>query len=61
MCVDADLCIGSAKCANDAPEAFALDDMEIARVLPGAGDLPRDRLELIAKRCPVAAITFEEA
>lgn len=58
--IDRDLCIGSGKCASDSPSAFSLDDYEIAQVLPGAADLPDERLIVIARRCPVSAIVLHD-
>lgn len=59
--VDRDLCIGAGACVADVPEAFAFDEENIAVVLPGAAEVPGDRLLSAARACPATAIfVFDE-
>jgi ferredoxin len=59
--IDADLCIGSAECNRLVPEAFRLDDdLGISVVLPGAGDIDRERLYTAESACPTSAITVAD-
>ncbi|KKU50773.1 MAG: seg [candidate division WWE3 bacterium GW2011_GWC1_47_10] len=54
--VDRNACIGAATCIIVAPDAFDLDDKNIAIVKPGALDLDDDTLLMAAQSCPTAAI-----
>lgn len=54
--IDRDACVGAAACVSDSPEAFTLDEENIAVVQPGAEELSDDRLLLVARACPAAAI-----
>ena len=49
-------CIGAATCIIVAPDAFELDDENIAIVKPEALDLNDDMLLMAAQSCPTAAI-----
>jgi len=55
--IDRTLCVGFGDCVDVAPEAFALDGEDVAVLLPGAGDTPRERLIAACDACPVDAIT----
>ncbi len=56
--VDHDECVSSGACVLEAPEAFAYQEgpEALAVVLPGAADLPDNRLVEVARLCPVGAI-----
>ena len=54
--VDRKACIGAATCIVVAPDAFELDDENIAIVKPEALDLNDDMLLMAAQSCPTAAI-----
>lgn len=49
-------CIGAATCIVVAPDAFELDDENIAVVKSGALELSDDMLLMAAQSCPTAAI-----
>lgn len=59
--IDRDSCISSGTCVADAPGAFGFDEEDIAAPLPGATDLPDDRLLRIARNCPAGAILLSDA
>lgn len=54
--VDRNACIGASTCIVVNPEAFDLDDQNIAIVKDGALQTGDERLLLAAQACPVAAI-----
>jgi ferredoxin len=55
--VDHDECVSSGACVLEEPDAFAFQEGEaLAVVLPGADQLPDERLVEVARLCPVQAI-----
>ncbi len=54
--VDRELCIGVASCIGVAPEAYELDEEQIAIVLDDWKTLSDDTLFASAESCPVRAI-----
>jgi len=57
--IDRTLCVGFGDCVTEAPEAFELDDEDIAVfVRPEA--VERDRLLAACRACPVDAITVTD-
>lgn len=54
--IDRDLCVGFGDCVVEAPEAFMLDDEDVA-VLVRPEVVHRERLLAACKACPVDAIT----
>ncbi len=54
--VDRELCIGVASCIGVAPEAYELDEEQIAIVLDDWKTLSDDTLFASAESCPVNAI-----
>lgn len=54
--IDKAACVSGGRCVLAAPEAFGFDDDELGEVLPGANDLPLERLRRIAADCPGQAI-----
>lgn len=61
VAIDKAICQSSGQCVNEAPEGFGFDDDELGDVLPGASDLPLERLRAAAVRCPAIAIAiFDE-
>ncbi len=54
--VDRELCIGAASCVGVAPEAFELDEENIAIVKSGWESLDDDTLIAAAQSCPTKAI-----
>jgi len=56
--IDRDECMSAGKCLNAAPAGFALDDEELAVVLPEARQLDDALLERVAAACPGQAITL---
>ena len=54
--VDRELCIGVASCIGVAPEAYELDEEQIAIVLDDWTTLSDDTLFASAESCPVNAI-----
>jgi ferredoxin len=54
--VDRDACISTGNCVRSAPEAFAFDGEDISVPQPAASGLPGEKLVLVARGCPVAAI-----
>lgn len=60
--VDRDLCIGAESCVVVAPDAYYMDEENIAVVKEGALDVDFDTLMESAQACPVAAvILYDEA
>ncbi len=56
--VDLELCEGNGRCVATAPEVFALDESDKARLLdPAPGPALRDKVLLAARLCPRQAIT----
>ncbi len=60
VAVDSERCIGGGQCEMLEPEAFLLDDEEVVSAVIGTGTLPRRRAEVVAHRCPGAAISIIE-
>ncbi len=56
--IDARRCVGTSNCAEEAPEAFEMDDDNHPRAVPGAS---RETLVAGARACPVCAITLHDA
>lgn len=56
--VDRDLCIGAESCVVVAPEAYYMDEENIAVVKEGALDVDEQTLMESAQACPVAAVLF---
>lgn len=54
--VDVQRCFGSGDCELALPEAFRVGDDGISEVLPGASEVPVQRLEQVALACPTGAI-----
>lgn len=54
--VDRELCIGAASCVGIAPEAFELDEENIAILKSSWQDLDDDTLIAAAESCPTKAI-----
>ncbi len=54
--VDRDLCIGAESCVVVAPDAYYMDDENIAVVKEGALDVDFETLLESAQACPVAAV-----
>ncbi len=54
--IDRTLCVGFADCVEEAPEAFGLDDDDVA-VFLAPEDVSRDRLLKACDVCPVDALT----
>lgn len=59
VAVDSERCIGGGQCEMLEPDVFLVDDEAISSVI-GSGELPRDRAEVVAHRCPGAAISIVE-
>lgn len=57
--IDRDLCVGFGDCVDVAPEAFELDDEEIA-VFTRPDDTSREELLRACRACPVDAITARD-
>jgi len=58
--IDRTLCVGFGDCVTEAPEAFELDDEDVAVfVRPEA--VERERLIAACRACPVDAITVTDA
>ena len=58
--IDKQSCLSSGRCAEAAPDAFGADADHLGEVLPGAGNLPVERLLEIARRCPGLAIALRD-
>jgi ferredoxin len=59
--VDQTMCIAAATCITAAPAAFALNEENVAAVLPGAATLSDEELLRIARGCPSGALTVHTA
>jgi ferredoxin len=61
--VDHSECVSSGACVLEAPDAFAYQDgpEALAVALPGASELPGERLVEVAGLCPVGAIHVYDA
>jgi len=60
--VDRELCIGAESCVVVAPDAYYMDEENIAVVKEGALDVDYNTLMESAQACPVAAvILYDEA
>lgn len=57
--IDRDLCVGFGDCVDVAPEAFELDDENVA-VFTAPEDTPREELLRACRACPVDAITARD-
>lgn len=57
--IDRTLCVGFGDCITTAPEAFALDEEDVA-VFKDPDSVPRWRLLEACAACPVDAITVED-
>lgn len=57
--IDRDLCVGFGDCVDAAPEAFELDDEEIA-VFTTPEETSREELLRACRACPVDAITARD-
>lgn len=53
--VDATLCTGCGLCSSNCPEAFEVQDDNIAHVISGSSNVSCD-LKEVAEQCPVSAI-----
>ena len=58
--VDREKCIGAGPCVATAPDAFELDESNIAFVKDTWVDVADETLLQAAQACPVAAITIKE-
>lgn len=58
--IDRTLCVGFGDCVTEAPEAFALDDEDVA-VFVRPETVERERLLTACRTCPVDAITVTDA
>lgn len=56
--VDRRLCSGTSNCAEEAPDAFEMDEACVPHAVP---DAPLDALLAGARACPVGAITLHDA
>ena len=59
--VDPKACIGAATCLVVAPNAFELDNNNVAVIKPGGEKLDDDTLLMAAQSCPTAAILLYDA
>ena len=57
--IDPRLCIGSSNCAEEAPEAFVVDERGLARLV--APTAPDEALLRGARACPVDAIRVTDS
>lgn len=57
--IDRDLCVGFGDCVDVAPEAFELDDENVA-VFTAPEDTSREELLRACRACPVDAITARD-
>ena len=55
--IDRTLCCGFGECMSEAPEAFRLDDEDIAVFGEDPGTTERERLIRACDQCPVDALT----
>lgn len=56
--VDRRLCVGTSNCAEEAPDAFEMDESAAPHPIPGASV---QALFVAAQACPVGAITLYDA
>jgi ferredoxin len=56
VAVDKQSCQSSGNCVDLEPGGFGWDADGLGDVLPGAAELPRERLLAVARRCPALAI-----
>jgi ferredoxin len=54
--IDKQSCQSSGSCIELEPAAFAWDEDDLGSPLPAAGQLPRERLLEVARRCPALAV-----
>lgn len=54
--IDRRTCIGSGSCVTIAPEVFELDSTLVVSFVPGAPEIPRERLLEACAVCPVDAL-----
>jgi ferredoxin len=59
--IDKRSCQSSGNCIDAAPQAFGWDADSLGEALPGARELPLERLIAIAKRCPALCITVHDS
>ena len=57
--IDRDLCVGFGDCVDVAPDAFELDDQDVA-VFTCPESVDRERLLRACRECPVDAITARD-
>lgn len=57
--IDRDLCVGFGDCIDVAPDAFELDDEDVA-VFTRPEETPREELLEACRACPVDAITARD-
>ncbi len=60
VAVDDSKCMSHQLCIAAVPEAFALGPQHTAVVLPGAENVPLERLLDAARMCPMAAISITD-
>jgi ferredoxin len=60
VCIDRSLCVGFGDCVSAAPEAFQLDNENVAILVDPEG-VERGRLVEACDACPVDAITVWDA
>ncbi|AEW99305.1 ferredoxin [Streptantibioticus cattleyicolor] len=54
--IDREACLSSGRCVEAEPAAFRFDGEELAEAAAGADRVPRERLAVVARGCPAAAI-----
>lgn len=57
VCIDRDLCVGFGDCVTEAPEAFQLDDADVAVFGPHPERADRETIRRACEICPVDALT----
>ena len=55
--IDRSLCVGFGDCVSEAPEAFRLDDEDLAVFRENPAGVERERLVRACDVCPVDALT----
>ena len=55
--IDRSLCVGFGDCVSEAPEAFRLDDEDLAIFGENPAGVERERLVKACEVCPVDALT----
>ncbi len=58
--IDRSLCVGFGDCVTEAPEAFQLDDDEIAVFGQRADTVAKDKLLKACEACPVDALSVSD-